>query len=68
MSSLELFNHCGAFCQVVTRHGTLFGVLLRFSASAFIIRKIGLNWRTERTDMVEANDIIGVTELEMPRR
>jgi hypothetical protein len=65
MSSLEILNHCGAFCEVLTRHGTLFGVLLRFSATAFMIRTIGLD---SKTNMIEARDIIRVTELPEPRR
>ena len=68
MSSFEILKHCGAFCEVVTRHGTHFGVLLRFSATAFILRAIGLDPRTQRTDMIEASDIIRVSELPMPRR
>jgi hypothetical protein len=68
MSSFEILKHCGAFCEVVTRHGTHFGVLLRFSATAFILRAIRLDARTQRTDMIEASDIIRVSELPMPRR
>jgi hypothetical protein len=68
MSSFETLKHCGAFCEVVTRHGTHFGVLLRFSATAFILRAIGLDPRTQRTDMIEASDIVRIAELPMPRR
>jgi hypothetical protein len=61
MYLFDVLNHCGRFCEVITRDGKVFGVLARLSATAFLIRaQRGVD------EVVDARDIVSVKPLRDP--
>ncbi|HEV3140293.1 MAG TPA: hypothetical protein VGY57_07255 [Vicinamibacterales bacterium] len=62
----EIVAHVGRFCEVATRHGTVYGELVRLSAASFLIRP---RFSTaESLHPLRADEITRVTPIPEPRR
>jgi hypothetical protein len=57
----ELAQHAGRFCEIATHHGKFFGVLVRLSSAAFLIRP--LPGAKSLPHIVAANEVVEVTPL-----
>jgi hypothetical protein len=62
----DIVAHVGRFCEVATRHGTLYGELVRLSAASFLIRPRFS--ASEPPHPLRADEITRVTPLSDPRR
>ena len=57
----ELAQHAGRFCEIATHNGRFFGVLVRLSSAAFLIRP--LPGAKNLPQVVAANEVLKVTPL-----
>jgi hypothetical protein len=65
MPAAEIAVHIGRFCEVATRHGVVYGDIVRLSAVLFLVRPRLFPAAPPRT--IDAEEIVRVTPLPDPR-